>query len=53
MLNYEVFRNHVICIIGGGVEPPFYAYSEICKPKNVFLGIFTNTSYLKNGCEML
>ena len=36
MLNYEVFRNHVICIIGGGVEPPFYAYSEICEPKKCF-----------------
>lgn len=25
MLNYEVFRNHIICIIGS-VEPPFHVF---------------------------
>lgn len=35
----------------GGVEPPFNAYSGIFEPKMFFLGMFTNTSSLKN--EML
>ncbi len=28
MLNYEVFRNHIICIIGS-VEPPFHVFFSI------------------------
>lgn len=28
MLNYEVFRNHIICIMGS-VEPPFHVFFSI------------------------